>query len=236
MGYFPRNLTPSGDPIPPVAHLADAGQALEHFGQLRKRPRQARSEALVIALKQAARRLLEQEGRPALTLLRLSEFAGVAASSIYEYFPSMDSLVDLLFADYCDETGRQMQADVFELPPDASLFDGVCVITRHALALRHRLHLLDPETNSRQVRYYEQLRLLPREDNYMPPLDGSARLLFERFCGHIRVFDPEKSLYLFCRTLHLLVRSIAMERPQYLGDESTLQEVAHMLHSLLCQS
>ncbi|MDD2058417.1 TetR/AcrR family transcriptional regulator [Pseudomonas sp. GD03860] len=236
MGYIPRNLTPSGDPIPPVALLAEASQVLEHFGQLRKQPRQARSEALVVALRDAARHLLEHEGRPALTLIRLSEYAGVAASSIYEYFPSMDSLVDVLFAEYCDETGQQMQADVLQLPSDASLFDGVCVITRHALGLRHRLHSLDPETNSRQVRYYEQLRLLPRDDGYMPPLDGSARLLFKRFSGDIQARDPDKSLYLFCRTLHLLVRSIAMERPHYLGDESTLREVAHMLHSLLTQA
>ncbi|EJM21099.1 transcriptional regulator [Pseudomonas sp. GM21] len=236
MGYIPRTLTPSGDPIPQVAQLAESSQALEHFGQLRKRPSQARSEALVAALKEAGRRLLEQEGRPALTLLRLSEFSGVAASSIYEYFPSMDSLVDLLFADYCEDVGRRMHADMLELPADASLFDGIYLITRHSLAMRNRLHLLDPETNNRQVRYYEQLRLLPKDDIYLPPLDGSARVLFDRFSGHIQVSDPDKSLYLFCRTLHLLVRSIAMERPHYLGDESTLVEVTRMLHSLLIRS
>jgi hypothetical protein len=142
----------------------------------------------------------------------------------------------LLFADYCDEVGQRMQADILELPVEASLFDGICLITCSSLAMRLRLHRLDPETSSRQLRYYELMRLLPRDDDYMPPLDGSACLLFKRFVGQIESGDSDRSLYLFCRTLQLLVRAIALERPQYLGDENTLLEVAHMLHGLVSRT
>lgn len=62
----------------------------------RKRPKQARSVALVDALKLAGRDILEREGREALSIYRLSDYSGVAISSIYEYFPTIESLISAI--------------------------------------------------------------------------------------------------------------------------------------------
>ncbi|WP_322784192.1 hypothetical protein [Pseudomonas sp. PCH199] len=53
----------------------------------RKQPKQARSVALVDALKTAGCDILEREGREALSIYRLSDYSGVAISSIYDTSP-----------------------------------------------------------------------------------------------------------------------------------------------------
>ena len=80
--------------------------------QPRKEPRQARSMALVTALKQTGRQILESEGRDALNALRLAEDSGVAISSIYEYFPTMEALIAAVFDDYRSEARSELFADI----------------------------------------------------------------------------------------------------------------------------
>src|ERR1700742_2288720 len=83
-----------GKPSPkPMLHLDPPGRP-------RKQPRQLRSVALVDALKEACRDILEKEGHGALSLHRVSEQAGVAVSSIYEYFPTLESLIAAIFYDF----------------------------------------------------------------------------------------------------------------------------------------
>ena len=64
---------------------------------LRKRPVQSRSRALVDAVEQACLQILDEAGEAALTVARISELSGVAVGSIYQYFPSKDAIVALLY-------------------------------------------------------------------------------------------------------------------------------------------
>lgn len=59
----------------------------------RKKPRQARSQALVEAALVATERVLAEEGFEAMTTNRVAEVAGISVGSLYQYFPSKESLV-----------------------------------------------------------------------------------------------------------------------------------------------
>ena len=50
-----------------------------------------------------------RERRDALTVQNLSERAGVAVSSICEYYPTMESLIAAIFNDYRSEARRRSQ-------------------------------------------------------------------------------------------------------------------------------
>jgi AcrR family transcriptional regulator len=229
-------LTHSGDKVPEHYKRA-AGRpstiALAVPAQLRKQPRQARSSALVDAIKESAMFILETQGRAALTLQQLSEHSGVAASSIYEYFPGMDALVAALFEDYNDLAAAQLLQQVQALPANATLFDAIESLLRGTLAIIHKLHVVDPSVLNNHVRYLELLRLLPKDGNYDPPVAGSAQWLFERYASDIHTPDKDKALYLFCRVIHTIVRAISLDRPQYLHQPDTLHMLTHMLHSML---
>lgn len=213
----------------------DADPALIPLGmppQPRKQPRQARSIALVEALKQAGRQILEEEGREALTALRLADVSGVAISSIYEYFPAMESLIAAVFEDYRREAGEQLLAAIDDLPEQATLFDGLLLVLRLGLAVHHRKSCLDPDFSERVTRYDELVRLELVESRQCWSA-GATPALFERFAAEIRVKDHEKARFFMYQTLLTLPRAMRLERPHYLMEDESATMLARMLHGLL---
>ncbi|MBJ9720153.1 TetR/AcrR family transcriptional regulator [Acinetobacter pittii] len=59
----------------------------------RKRPRQARSVATFEAILEAAARILESLGFAGFNTNAVAELAGVSIGSLYQYFPSKESLI-----------------------------------------------------------------------------------------------------------------------------------------------
>jgi len=59
----------------------------------RKRPRQARSRALVDAIVEGTSRVLCRDGYAGLTTTAVAEVTGVSIGSLYQYFPSREALV-----------------------------------------------------------------------------------------------------------------------------------------------
>ncbi len=198
----------------------------------RKRPRQARSVALVEALKKAGRDILEREGRDALTVTRLGEDAGVAVSSIYEYFPTIESLIAAIFDQYRLERRQQVVAEIMALPPTATLYDGLLLTLRTGFALLHLYSQLDPAFYVKAVHYDELVRLdLIRPDNFWSSC--VTPVLLEKFAGELAVRDEEKVRFLLYQTLMAIPRAIVLEKPEYLGDTDTGVLLATMLNALL---
>ena len=134
----------------------------------RKQPRQARSVALVEALKTAGRDVLEREGREALSIYRLSDYSGVAISSIYEYFPTMESLIAAIFEDYRADTRQQIILEIHALPASATLYDGIELVLRTGLAALHRWEQIDSQLSIKAA-YYAGCRC--SRDQYIKACD-----------------------------------------------------------------
>ena len=204
------------------------------INQRRKRPHQPRSVALVDALKISAREILKTEGRQALSLQRLSDYSGVAVSSIYEYFPTLDALVAGIFADYWEEELSAALDDIRGLPPSATLYDGIVLMLETILCMRRRYLEIDPQAEARSVEYEELIRLgLVTPDEARP--GGMSRALIERFPNEVRAANREKAEYFFNQTAVALNRIVALERPAYLGEADTITLMARMLHALLTE-
>ena len=202
--------------------------------QPRKEPRQARSVALVTAVKQAGRQILESEGREALSALRLAEDSGVAISSIYEYFPTMESLIAAVFDDYRTEARRGLYADIMALPEGTTLFDGILLALRAVLASHHKKTLYDPAFSVRSTHYDELVRLDVVKAKQLWSATASSALM-QRFADEIRVKDREKAEFLVYQTWSALPRAMLLERPGYLTDPDTPQMLARMLHAMLTE-
>jgi AcrR family transcriptional regulator len=63
---------------------------------MRKKPRQARAEATVDAIVEAAAQILERDGEEAATTARIAERAGVSIGSVYQYFSNRDAIMAAL--------------------------------------------------------------------------------------------------------------------------------------------
>lgn len=198
----------------------------------RKQPKQSRSVALVDAIKIAARKILEEEGRQALTLHRLAEDAGVAVSSIYEYFPAIEALVTAVFVDSWDELRGAQEQAIASLPADATLYDGLEIMVRELLHMQQQLALLDPEAAIKYLQYNElsRLKLIRAEAQ---PRSGITQALMQRFAAEVSAGDPDKLIFLALQTIQALFRVLVLEKPHYLGEEDTVTMIARMLHGLL---
>jgi len=198
----------------------------------RKRPRQGRSIALVDALKAAGWDILETERREALTVWRLSERSGVAASSIYEYFPTMDSLIAAIFEDYRSRMRRELLEGIRALPPTASLFDGILLSMRSGMAALHKWSQIDSDLSVKSAYFDELVRLdLVKPKNFWSAFVIPA--LIERFPDEVTVRDREKAAFLAHQTILALPRAIVFERPEYLADPDTAMLLARTVHALL---
>jgi AcrR family transcriptional regulator len=214
-------------------HTGDGGVLqVEVPAQPRKAPRQARSIALVSALKQTGRQILEKEGRAALSALRLAEDSGVAISSIYEYFPTMEALIAAIFEDYRAEVHIELLAGISALPASATLFDGIVLTLRVGLAAHYKKTLFDPVFSVRSTHYDELVRLDLIKARQIWDTTATATLM-QRFASEVVVKDREKAEFLVYQTLLALPRAMLLENPGYLTDEDTPLLIARMLHALL---
>lgn len=200
----------------------------------RKRPRQARSVALVEALKVTGREILEREGRAALSVHRLAEHAGVAISSIYEYFPTVESLVAAIFEDYRAEARREVIDSLQALPPSATLMDGIEMALRTGLASLHRWLQLDSELSIKAAYHAELVRLdMVRTEGEGFWTSQVIPALVKRFSSEVLVRDREKAGFLAYQAVTAIPRALVIERPEYLLQADTLHLLARMLHALL---
>lgn len=80
----------------------------------RKVPRQRRAHATVDAILIATCRLLVKEGYEGLTTNQVAVVAGVSIGSLYQYFPSIDSIVSTLYQNMKAEAADATSAALVE--------------------------------------------------------------------------------------------------------------------------
>jgi AcrR family transcriptional regulator len=78
--------------------------------QPRKAPIQARSQATVAAVLQAAARVLSKESLAGFNTNRVAAVAGVSVGSLYQYFPNKEALLSALIEHAHEEIAKALDA------------------------------------------------------------------------------------------------------------------------------
>lgn len=129
--YELASRLPASDPPPPL--------------KPRKRPRQSRAAATVATILEGAARILEARGLEAYNTNAVAERAGVSVGSVYQYFPSKESITRALIL---RETGSLL-ADVAPLEaqgtPRQALEAMVAACVAHQLRRPVLARILDLE-------------------------------------------------------------------------------------------
>ncbi|WP_339614563.1 TetR/AcrR family transcriptional regulator [uncultured Parvibaculum sp.] len=123
---------------------------------LRKRPRQSRSQATVDAVLEAAARILERDGISAVNTNAVAELAGVSVGSLYQYFPDKEAI----FAELIRRERGRLRRDVANAvgQAEAQSFEAtIAGLLEAAIA-----HQLDRPALARALEYVEAL--LPLDD------------------------------------------------------------------------
>lgn len=117
-----------------------------HHSPLRRSPTQSRATATLRAIREAALRILKEEGHARLTTNRIAEVAGISIGSLYQYYADKHSIA----ADICNELLT-------------SELDDIRRLDRQAIALAENsldatLEFFVAEQVARHRRLYLQLR------------------------------------------------------------------------------
>ena len=182
---------------------------------VRKKQKQDRSAVTVEALIQATARILERDGREALTTNRIAQVAGVSVGSLYQYFPNKESLLA--------EVKRRFDLD-FTLRMTKQL--GRFVQLPLSEAVRAFVHFLI-EIHAENPRLHNEVAAeIP--DSEQELVRHFAQNYFESHRDEIRPIDLELATYILMEAGEALIHGTALRDPNRLVDDAFAEEVCQL--------
>ncbi len=198
-------------------------------GFYRRPPRQRRSKELVRAIREAAMKIVHEEGEGALTTTRIAEVAGVGIGSLYEYFPNKEAILGLVHAETQREES-ELYLSLMEKLEGHSLEERVRRLFLKKVE-RHRDHL------SKTPLFYRQTRGNVSEEDGGAQTDepGVSELwLREQLALEYPGSSTEaveRAAFIIARGFSGLVRTTIAERPHYIFDDIFIEEIMHLVIS-----
>ncbi|MBX3500881.1 MAG: TetR family transcriptional regulator [Alphaproteobacteria bacterium] len=181
----------------------------------RKQASQARSRATVDALVEATARILVREGFDKASTNRIAETAGVSIGSLYQYFPSKESLVAAVIDRHNQDlmrTVRSALADMAALPLELAV--------RRLIAAAIEAHRVDPKLHRVLA---EQLPRTGRLEK-VEAFNREYFTLFGHFLGHhskrLRHVDPGLAAFICVTTIEALTHRAVLHHAELLSDEA----------------
>jgi AcrR family transcriptional regulator len=198
----------------------------------RKRPRQARSRALVDAILDATARVLVRDGYAALTTNAVAALAGVSIGSLYQYFPNKDALVLALRERHSHQMQALIMGEVarWEMAEPGATLTGLLTRAIHAAMEAHRL-----EPALHRVLALEAAHL--EEEHEEDETEGFLRALLER---HAQGPDPEVTVpdlgiatFIVGRMAHALIHAAVLDPPPGADPEALEREAVRAVMAYL---
>ncbi|MFM2409665.1 MAG: hypothetical protein RL481_493 [Pseudomonadota bacterium] len=164
----------------------------------RKQPRQARSQATIDAIIEAAAQLISAQGLTGFNTNAVAERAGLSIGSLYQYFPNKDAIMAALIRRTQDERATALRSALAE--PYRSLDDLVRAVV-HAVNRQNREQsLLAAVIDLEEAR----LPVADEIDGYLDATGSALGEVFARYPTELACVDPARA----ARTLPALVRSV----------------------------
>lgn len=190
----------------------------------RKKPRQARSRALVEAILDATARVLIHDGFARTTTNRVAERAGVSVGSLYQYFPSRESLVAALAHRHSERLKSTLETALEAGSPNlkAALVSLLDVVIR--------AHQISPKLTAALSGEVPRLGTLDwKTENTKRGVDLARRLL-EQHANELRPGLDRDSAALVCSTcVEGVMNAAARLSPERIVDGSIVHELLALL-------
>lgn len=189
----------------------------------RKSPRQARSQATVTAILDAAARVLVERGYAATNTNVVAELAGVSVGSLYQYFPNKDALIAALHERHAREMNQVVERSLAD--SEGLGFEAALSLLLEGIVEAHRV-----EAGLHRV-LETQLAGLDVLDDHVETeakISAQIRTLLARYPDEIRVPDQRLAVYLLMHSLHGLVHAVVFERPHGVSIKQATREMVRM--------
>ena len=195
----------------------------------RKKPVQDRSRHLVEAVVEATRRLLLREGFESLTMARIAKVAGVSPGSLYQYFPSVDSLMVVLY-----QRMRTQELEAFERLLESTR---TMPLQESIEAFLFELAKMIAEQRPLAAELAKWVPILDPEEEKIAPIDARLTELMTAFlrdrAHETRSLDPELAGMMLARSILGVVRHALVEQPELAGDRRLFEELVRLVHGFV---
>jgi AcrR family transcriptional regulator len=205
------------------SHSVDSHSLMARLAGIsrRKQPLQARSRKTVEAILTATSRVLVREGYEATTTTRVAEVAGVSIGSLYQYFPSKESLVAALVEAHIAKILELLAAATADLP-DAPLHEAVRVFIRTVLLA----HAVDPKLHAVLTQHFPQVEGFAKVRQLNRHAQALVLAYLEQHRRRLRPKNLELATFILVHCVQAVVSAVVLERPGALDDEALVDELA----------
>jgi AcrR family transcriptional regulator len=180
----------------------------------RKQASQERSRATVDALIEATARILVREGFDKASTNRIAQKAGVSIGSLYQYFPSKESLVAAVIDRHQQELMTVVHtalAEVAALPFEQAI--------RRLVAAAVDAHRVDPRLHRVLAEQIPRTGRLEKVEAF----NRESYTLFRKYLeGHrdkLRTVDLELAAFVCVTSIEALTHTAVLHRSEILSDE-----------------
>jgi AcrR family transcriptional regulator len=191
----------------------------------RKIPKQARSEATVEAVLEAAAQVFERHGYAAGTTNRIADRAGVSIGSLYQYFPNKDAILIALVRRHLAESAAVLEPHLERLEHGASFDELLGDVVEAMVAM----HALAPG-----------LHRVLFEETQLPPalraeLNGLEDRLVELTADALPegFRDPRLSGCVIINTIEGLTHRLILRLPKDASSEAIAQEITALVRAYI---
>lgn len=191
---------------------------------LRKTPRQARAEATIAAIVEAAAQILEKDGDDAATTAAVAERAGVSIGTLYQYFTDRDAVLAAVIRRDREKVGAEIARRIAEANPQS----GEALVRDIIAAL---LAVMRPRRRRRRLIALGVAMRAQTADETAPMIDRIGLLIASvavRYPAEIaRPLTPVRA-YVLTRAVMGALRAALMENAKVLDDPEFEEELVRL--------
>lgn len=191
---------------------------------MRKKPTQARAEATIAAIVEAAAQILQREGEEAATTARIAERAGVSIGSVYQYFPNKDAILLALIRKEREAIFADVAKRIAEIDPANGEAMARGVVATLVAAFR-------PRRKRRKLVALMAALSADRDDSGLVLRDRVGDLILDvsrRYPGMAARPLTPASAYVLTRAVLGAIRSAVVENAKILDDPEFEEELARL--------
>ncbi len=189
----------------------------------RHQPQQSRSRATVALILDAAIRVLDREGREALTTSRVAEVAGVSVGTLYQYFAHREAIMEALQERELERAAAMLERRLARTEPISdrelvrSIVGGLLELYQAAPAL-HRVLAVEG------LRLSPPAQVLAFDQRSVARLKAALSLAGSR----LRATNFEAAAFILYQSVRATMLAYFLETPPELSEASLVDELTEL--------
>lgn len=195
---------------------------------LKKQPLQQRAKVTVAVIKEAAAHILREQGTHAFTTNKVAEKAGVSIGSLYQYFPSKESLVAEIKRDHFAELRALIKA-AYENNKDKDL----AMVVKAFIDASIEAHRIDPELHMVLSGDLSDFQI-KEDDNSGDSVRVAVIALLDRHRDELREnLDTTLAAKLIYKVVETSTHDTVLYHPELLDEADFANELSRMIMAYL---